>query len=148
MDVGARLGRDLDVRVTILFGVLLQFLLRDLALGDVRFVAHQENQGVLAPGFPYEVQPFVNAFEGRPEGDVEDDEAGVCISDVGGDECSEPLLSGCVPELQSEGLSFDLHGFGDKVDADCGLNISCVTLEVNSKESWMNLEMMEVLPTF
>ena len=77
----------------------------------------------MGPGFPYEVQPFIDAFERRPEGDVDDDEASVCISDVGGDECSEPFLSGCVPELQSEGLSFDLHGFGDKVDADGGLNI-------------------------
>lgn len=148
MNVVACLGRNLDVRVSVLFGVLLQFLLRNFSLSDVRFIAHQKNESVLAPGLPHEVQPFINSFEGRPQGHVNDDEAGVGISDVGRDECSESFLSCGVPELQPEGFSFDLHGFGDEVDADGGLGIFAITLEVNSKESWMNLEMMEVLPTF
>jgi hypothetical protein len=45
-------------------------------------------------------------------------------------------------------LSFDLHGFGDEVDADGGLGRGRDTLEVDSKVSWMKREIMEVLPTF
>jgi hypothetical protein len=57
-------------------------------------------------------------------------------------------LSGSVPELETQGFALDLHGLGDEIDADCGLNDARVTLAVNSKESWMNLDIIEVFPTF
>lgn len=55
------------------------------------------------------------------ETDIDDDEASIGIADVGRDQGTESLLSGCIPELESEGLSFDLHGFCDEIYADGGL---------------------------
>lgn len=79
---------------------------------------------------------------------IDDDEAGIGISDVGGDEGAEALLACGIPELQTECFSVNLHGLGHEVDSDSGLNGLATTLEVNSKESWMNLDMIDVLPTF
>ena len=57
-------------------------------------------------------------------------------------------MSGGVPQLQPHRLSINLHGLGGEVDPHRRLGRRRCTLEVCSKESWMNLEMMEVLPTF
>jgi hypothetical protein len=57
-------------------------------------------------------------------------------------------LAGSVPELQTQSFALDLHGFSDEVDADGWLDEGRITLAVNSKESWMNRDIMDVFPTF
>lgn len=32
------------------------------------------------------------------------------------------FLTGCIPELHSQALIFNVDGFGDEIDTDCGLD--------------------------
>lgn len=98
--------------------------------------------------FPHEIQPFIHSFQRTPQTYIDHDETGIRVTHVGWDEGSETLLSSSVPQLKSQSLSLDLHCFGDEIDTHSGLNQSQSTLDVNSKESWIKREMIDVFPTF
>jgi len=60
----------------------------------------------------------LKAFE---RGYIVDDDRYRRVADVGGDERAEAFLACGVPELQAHGAVFEVHGFGEEVDADGGL---------------------------
>ena len=130
-DVAAALRGDLDVRVSILLGILLDLLLGHLPFRDIGLVSNEEDHGILASRLADEVQPLVDSIQRRFEADVDHYEAGICVADVAGDERPEALLSGGVPELQPQRLPFNLHCFGKEVDAHRRLNTQKCTLAVN-----------------
>ena len=70
VNVGACLGRHLQVGVAVLLGVLFDILLRHLPLSDVRLVAHDKNGSVGSPGVPNEVEPPVEVVERLPQSEI------------------------------------------------------------------------------
>lgn len=61
-------------------------------------------------------------MRGKSTGEIEDDDGGAAVLDVGRDERVEALLSCSVPELHSEGFIIDVDGLGDKIYSNSGLN--------------------------
>ena len=50
--------------------------------------------------------------------DVVNNDAGIGVLDVTGDERSIPLLPGCIPQLQSNGFVVDLQCFREEIYSD------------------------------
>lgn len=51
-------------------------------------------------------------------GDVVDHDSHGAVPDVGRNEGSEPLLSGCVPQLKADSSILEVHRLGKEVDTD------------------------------
>ena len=60
-------------------------------------------------------------MEGFKVRDVVDDDGDGAVANVGGDERAEALLAGGVPQLKANGTIFEIHGFGEEINADGGL---------------------------
>ena len=148
MNIAAVFSGNLDVRITIFLSIFLDLLFWHLSLCNIRFVSHQKNESILSSRLPHEIQPFVYSLKGRSKANINHDKASISVTHVRGDECSKTLLACCIPELESQSLSLDLHGFCDEINTDGRLNLSYGTLEVNSKESWIKREIIDVFPTF
>ena len=99
--------------------------------------------------------PFREIVEGVELGDVVHDDCHVGVTDVGGDQGTETLLTSGVPKLKLHGLVLKMHLLGDEVDTDCWLGKGYfiqitkkeATRSVDSKVSYMNRLMIDVLPT-
>ena len=50
-----------------------------------------------------------------------DNDGDGAVANVGGDEGAEALLAGGVPELKANCAVFEIHCFGEEIDADGGL---------------------------
>ena len=60
-------------------------------------------------------------MEGFQVGYVVDNDGDGAIANIGGDEGAEALLAGGVPELEANSAIFEIHCFGEEIDADGGL---------------------------
>mmetsp|Transcript_7344 Transcript_7344/g.17995 ORF Transcript_7344/g.17995 Transcript_7344/m.17995 type:complete len:252 (+) Transcript_7344:347-1102(+) len=122
LDIEPRLRAGLDEHDIVLPRLPFPLLDADLPLIDlVGFVPYEDEDDVGAALVPDLVDPFGGGEEGCAVGDVVDDDGDGGVADVGGDEGAEALLSGGVPELEADGAVFEVHGFGEEVDADGGL---------------------------
>lgn len=148
MDVTTSLSWNLNIGIFVLFCILLEFLLWDFPFSYICLVAHQKNKSILPTRLNHEVQPFVYPFQRCTQTNIDHNETGIRVPYVGGDKSTKTLLSCGVPQLQSQCLALYLHRLRHEVDPDCRLPDTTATLEVNSKESWMNRDIMEVFPTF
>ena len=62
--------------------------------------------------------PFREIVEGVELGDVVDDDCHVGVTDIGRNQGTETLLTGCVPKLELHGLVLKMHLLGNEVDTD------------------------------
>ena len=148
VNVVAILRWNLHVRIAMLFSIFLNIFFRHLPLSYVRFVAYHENRSVRSSRFPNKIQPTIQIIKWCSQTQIQNYHTCVCIFDIWWDKCSKSFLPGCIPQLQSKCLSFNLHSFCDKVNTDRWLSKYPNTFAVNSKESWIKRDMIEVFPTF
>lgn len=122
LDVVAQLGARLDEHQIVLLGLILALLCRNLALlVQIRLVAHEDDDDVVAALGPHIINPLLGILEGlricveqamsapvvsvtrparvQPTGDVVDNHCDARITDVRRDQAPETLLAGSIPQL-------------------------------------------------
>ena len=116
------LGTRLNEHEIMLLSLLLALRGRDFALlVQIRLIPDQHNNHIVPALAAHIIDPFAGLLERFLRGDVVDDDGDGGVADVGGDEGAEAFLARGIPELQAHGAVFEVHGFGQEVDADGGL---------------------------
>ena len=54
--------------------------------------------------------------------DIVDDDRDLAVSEIVGEEGSEPFLAGGVPDVEADGLVLDIEGLGNEVNPDSWLS--------------------------
>jgi hypothetical protein len=137
--------------------VVLLCLLFSLCCGDlplvvqVRLIAYQNNNDIVASLASDIIHPLARVFKGLLVGDVVHDDRYAGVANVGGNQGSEPLLTGCVPEVHSlrqsqTELLVQVVGIMTVRTFD-RKSMPIVAWYVLSNESYMNRVINDVLPT-
>lgn len=122
LDIMSHLGTRLDEHKIMLLGLLLALRGGNFPLLiQIRLIPDQDNNDIVPALAAHVVDPFPGLLEGFLRGDVVDDDGDGGVADIGGDEGAEAFLARRVPELEADGAVFEVHGFGEEVDADGGL---------------------------
>lgn len=109
-----------------------------LLIGDgpflltVNLIGYYPNADVLSSIFLDIVEPHINIMKGVKVGHIIHQKDCMRIPQVARDEASESLLASCVPELQADGPVGYYYVFGEKINANGGLNHMSTTLWVGS----------------
>ena len=73
---------------------------------------------MVAPDLSCLLDPALDILEGLARGDIVADHGDLRVVDVGGNERSEALLAGRVPQLEPHHLVIDVQRLSQEVDAD------------------------------
>jgi len=106
LDIIRGLGRSLEEFNAEAVRKLLPLLRgHDTFRGKIGLVSDQEFVHIFTSISVNFVEPLFYVVEGLVVSDVVNDDDSVCAAVVGGCDCAESLLSGCVPDLEFDGLS-------------------------------------------
>jgi len=132
LDVGGILSRGLDERnrdreagSKVLGGVVLNNSL----VGHIALVPNKELVHALTSVPINLLQPLLDVVEGDLVGDIIDNDDTVGSSVVAGGDGTEPLLTGCVPNLELDHFAIELDGTNLEINTnggDVGLSVSVI----------------------
>lgn len=91
--------------------------------------------------------PYFKIFQRTFLGNIVYHDSAVCVFHIVGDEASEALLTGRIPELNTVVFAVASDVFDVEVDADGGLRVGMGTFNPSSNLSLIYFSMMEDLPT-
>jgi hypothetical protein len=112
----------------VLAGLNFPFLLADLSVGEINFIANQHLDCVWGLMFFEHFVPDFEVIEGGLLGDVVDHDGAVGVLHVVGDETAEAFLAGGVPELYAVLSAVAGDVLDVEVDSDGGLHGGKTTL--------------------
>lgn len=93
------------------------------------------------------MQPRLSIIQGSFAADIKDNERTMRIPEVPWYQRFEPLLSCCVPNLQTIRFIADGHLLCQEIDSHCRLHLTLGTFAVSSNLSFTYRSMMHDLPT-
>jgi hypothetical protein len=98
----------------------------------VNLIADDHDEHVIPSVVLNVIQPHAHILKWIGTGNVIDQEDGMRVPQVSGNETSEPLLAGCIPKLQPDWPVPYADILGDEINANGWLNDKLSTLCVES----------------
>ena len=120
MNVDSRLGADFFEQNLIIVGEVGAFLFGYISLFYIYFISEESDNDSLSPLIFDIINPFLDAIERNPIGNIIHDDCDRRISNIIGNQCSKPLLACGVPELKADGFLLQEDILGDEIDANGG----------------------------
>jgi len=127
--------------------VAFTLLLRYFSVIQINLIAYTHFDGVWSLVFLEHEVPSFEVLERGLIGDIVDHDCAVDIFHVVWDEASEALLSGGIPQLDSELLAVAADVLNMEINSNSGLYVSRSTLSPSSNLSLIYFSIMEDLPT-